>query len=604
MDIQQGLYNPSIGGGTITNLTEVGGSPITLGQALMAASLPVVIASDQSALPISGSISFTAPQHVIVDSGSITFSNTTIAVTNTGTFAVQASQSTAANLNATVIQGTSPWVVSLTSTTITGTVAATQSGTWSTRTQDGSGTGITSTGSALDVNLKTSSITLPVSLTSTTITGTVAVTESGTWNVRNQDGAGNGLTTNSTTYSSKFALDGNLLGTLGTAFSTAGKVDIKGADGDVFVRQTTGTNLHVVTDATSVTSNTKVVSTVPTATTLQNAATGSGNGTNLSTAGYSTAILSITASVPMSGGTTINFEASTDNTTFVPLLGSSVGSNTLTTTTTGIGDFEFNVAGYSFLRARISAYNAGTITIKGYTIAEAGAPNVVNANIVANTVFTDNAVFTPGTTNVNPVAYEVDDINTGLATEGNAGIARMSQNRSQYAQIRDGKNLQEYGAAVTIDNLLSITNPEERSLLERILLQENDSYALQLSTYGSAQKNLALPITDLSQTPLAYDSTVIEQGHVIKTTGGVLHILFGYNGRTTSQFIHVYNATTLPVDGAIPVISFLVTGTSNFSYDFGKYSKAFPLGIVVGNSSTQATKTAGSADCWFNILYN
>jgi hypothetical protein len=76
--------------------------------------------------------------------------------------------------------------------------------------------------------------------------GTFAVqaAESGTWNNRIQDGSGNGLTTNSTTYTSKFALDGNLLGTLGTAFTTAGKVDVKGADGDVFVRQSTASNLN------------------------------------------------------------------------------------------------------------------------------------------------------------------------------------------------------------------------------------------------------------------------------------------------------------------------------------------------------------------------
>lgn len=67
--------------------------------------------------------------------------------------------------------------------------------------------------------------------------------------VRTSDGAGNLLTTNSTTYTAKFALDGNLLGTLGTAFSTAGKVDVKGADGDVFVRQATGSNLHMVCDS-------------------------------------------------------------------------------------------------------------------------------------------------------------------------------------------------------------------------------------------------------------------------------------------------------------------------------------------------------------------
>jgi hypothetical protein len=36
-----------------TNLTEVGGAAVALGQALMAASIPVVIASDQSAVPVS-----------------------------------------------------------------------------------------------------------------------------------------------------------------------------------------------------------------------------------------------------------------------------------------------------------------------------------------------------------------------------------------------------------------------------------------------------------------------------------------------------------------------------------------------------------------------
>lgn len=44
------------GGATDVNLTEVGGAAIALGQAVMAASLPVVIASNQTAIPISGSV--------------------------------------------------------------------------------------------------------------------------------------------------------------------------------------------------------------------------------------------------------------------------------------------------------------------------------------------------------------------------------------------------------------------------------------------------------------------------------------------------------------------------------------------------------------------
>jgi collagen type VII alpha len=107
----------------------------------------------------------------------------------------------------------------------------------------------------------------------TAVTGTVAVTESGTWSVRAQDGAGNALTSNSSTYTAKFGLDVNVLGTLGTAFSTAGKVDVKGADGDLFVRQATAANLnctavlaagsavigHVITDSGSTTAVTGTV---------------------------------------------------------------------------------------------------------------------------------------------------------------------------------------------------------------------------------------------------------------------------------------------------------------------------------------------------------
>lgn len=88
--------------------------------------------------------------------------------------------------------------------------------------------------------------------------------------VRNADGAGNLLTSNSSTFTAKFGLDTNLLGTLGTAFSTAGKVDVKGADGDVFVRQATASNLNAtvvgtgtfVTQSTLAAETTKVIGVV------------------------------------------------------------------------------------------------------------------------------------------------------------------------------------------------------------------------------------------------------------------------------------------------------------------------------------------------------
>lgn len=111
------------------------------------------------------------------------------------------------------------------------------------------GANVTS-GNALQVDITTISGTAPTTVGKLDVKGAdgdVFVRQTTAANllatVNNRDGAGNALTSNSTTYSSKFALDVNVLGTLGTAFSTAGKVDVKGADGDVFVRQSTASNL-------------------------------------------------------------------------------------------------------------------------------------------------------------------------------------------------------------------------------------------------------------------------------------------------------------------------------------------------------------------------
>jgi hypothetical protein len=62
---------------------------------------------------------------------------------------------------------------------------------------------------------------------------TTSTAASGTQLVGVADGSGNAITSNSTTYTAKKALDANVLGTLGTAFSTAGKVDVKASSGDI-----------------------------------------------------------------------------------------------------------------------------------------------------------------------------------------------------------------------------------------------------------------------------------------------------------------------------------------------------------------------------------
>lgn len=63
-------------------------------------------------------------------------------------------------------------------------------------------------------------------------------------------------------------------------------------------------------------------------------------------------------------------------------------------------------------------------------------------------VIDDDAAFTPGTTPVLMSGFEYDDTAPDSVDEGDGGAARMSSNRNQYVQIRDGAG-NERGANVT-----------------------------------------------------------------------------------------------------------------------------------------------------------
>ncbi len=113
-----------------------------------------------------------------------------------------------------------------------------------------------------------------------------------------------------------------------------------------------------------------------------------------------------------------------------------------------------------------------------------------------------------------------------------------------------------------------------------------------------------LPDATATYAPTNASSTAYETSRVIKATPGVLFAVTGYNSRTSSQFIQLHNATSLPSDTAVPVLIFTVPASSNFSFDFGgKFGRYFSTGIVICNSSTGPTKTIGSADCWFDAQY-
>ncbi|KKL44593.1 hypothetical protein LCGC14_2364130 [marine sediment metagenome] len=97
-------------------------------------------------------------------------------------------------------------------------------------------------------------------------------------------------------------------------------------------------------------------------------------------------------------------------------------------------------------------------------------------------------------------------------------------------------------------------------------------------------------------------TTALATSLVVKAKAGTLYGLTGDNNKSSEQFIQIHDAAALPANGAVPKIVFRVPATKSFSLDYNK-GREFQIGIVICNSSTAATKTIGSADCWFDVQY-
>jgi hypothetical protein len=73
--------------------------------------------------------------------------------------------------------------------------------------------------------------------------------------------------------------------------------------------------------------------------------------------------------------------------------------------------------------------------------------------------------------------------------------------------------------------------------------------------------------------------------------------------RGSSQFIQVFDASSLPADTAVPLLSFDIATVVSKAVAFDPGGRWMSRGCVICNSSTQATKTIGSADCLIDVQY-
>ena len=120
---------------------------------------------------------------------------------------------------------------------------------------------------------------------------------------------------------------------------------------------------------------------------------------------------------------------------------------------------------------------------------------------------------------------------------------------------------------------------------------------LMIATCAFAQTRVTYPATSFST------SAALEASRVVKATSGSVLWISVYNSKASSQFIQIHNATSLPADAAVPILVLPVAATSFATFEIPVNGLPCSTGIVICNSSTATTKTIGSADCWFSVMY-
>lgn len=106
----------------------------------------------------------------------------------------------------------------------------------------------------------------------------------------------------------------------------------------------------------------------------------------------------------------------------------------------------------------------------------------------------------------------------------------------------------------------------------------------------------------IALTPLNNASPRLEASRVIKTGPGRLFGITVTSTRVSAQFFQVFDASSLPADGAVPLISKSIPAGDAVGFSWLP-ARTFLVGIVVCNSSTQGTKTIGVADCIFDAQF-
>ena len=110
------------------------------------------------------------------------------------------------------------------------------------------------------------------------------------------------------------------------------------------------------------------------------------------------------------------------------------------------------------------------------------------------------------------------------------------------------------------------------------------------------------PDPDTALEPLNYSSARLQASAVVKTGPGLLYGITVTSTLASAQYLLVFDASTLPADGAIPLLAKSVPANDAVGFSWLP-ARTFQVGCIVCNSTTNTSKTIGAANCFFDVQF-
>lgn len=244
-----------------------------------------------------------------------------------------------------------------------------------------------------------------------------------------------------------------------------------------------------------------------------------------------------------------------------------------------------------------------------------------NGNLLVNvsggsTGMTDDSAFSIGVSSVTPAGFLFDDTATDSVDEGDVGLGRMSGDRKQIiaGAYLDDVVVTPAGAntyAVAMGAIADETTPDSvdegdfamlRATLTRFLKISQGDLQAGEDLSNNVQQVVISPLAISTYAPDIDVSAAAEASSVSKASTGVLYGFTFSNANASTRYLQFYNSTTVPADTAVPFATFECPSGKTISGEWPK-GRYCATGIAWANSSTQNTKTIGSADSLCDVQF-